>query len=291
LANGIQSGTDFVDIASGWLWNMGGSNSTFRPGLQQHSFQFGLWDYVGADMLDSAELINWVPSVDTSVTQSNELKFVSTEPSSGGAPYQTARFIFTELALADLENSTPGSASVGGAAGSNASLLGGASGATGGLDIAFADGSGAVGTVEAEFSTPALEEFVDQYLETPGFAFVNLFSDAPNVQFWEVDYSEELAPGELITLTFKYDDTALTMLESELGIYHFGKYGEGGEREWRWIEGEVDAVNNTISITVDNLSPFVLGTQTVPEPSTLVLGAFAALALLHLRRRHYSRPR
>ena len=96
---------------------------------------------------------------------------------------------------------------------------------------------------------------------------------------WEVGYSATLAPGEQVTLSFKYDDSNLLLPEDTLGILHFGKYGLNGERESKWLTGDVDTINNVISVTVDHFSPFVLGYQ-VPEPSTLALAAFAGFGLL-----------
>jgi hypothetical protein len=149
-----------------------------------------------------------------------------------------------------------------------ASLLGGAHGpATGGIDVDFANAIDTPGTLQASYSTPTNAAFLNAYSTTAGFALTNFSDMGPSLQLWELDYSEQIAAGEPISLSFKYDDSSLATPENFLGMWHFGRYGLNGSRKWKWVPGIVDATNNIITISVDHFSPFALGFEGAPEPT------------------------
>ncbi len=93
------------------------------------------------------------------------------------------------------------------------------------------------------------------------------------MQAWEMDFDGEFEGS--VDLVFTYDDTDL-LLEEELllSIFHY----EGDD--WVQLDGVVDAVGNTITVTTTSFSPFALGV--VPEPATLVL---LSVGVLGMRRR------
>jgi hypothetical protein len=116
----------------------------------------------------------------------------------------------------------------------------------------------------------------------------NYRDGASTQQVWDLEFDGVFEDS--VTMTFAYDDSILSEYyqanEGRLGINHYGKYGVGGAREWRFLRDSVDTVNNTITITVDNFSPFVLGAlPSVPEPSAFILATLSLLSLAMTRRR------
>ena len=169
--------------------------------------------------------------------------------------------------------------------------VGGGAEETGGTDVVF-DFVIEGGTFSSEHSTPSYDEFFSKWDPVDGFAEGNflIYDPGGTQQVWDVEFTGEF--DGWVTLTFGYDDTQLSPYyqanEHLLGIWHYGQYGSGGSRMWRFLKDHVDTVNNMITITVDNFSPMVLGVNVVPEPSTLLL---TALGLLGLAFRGWRRKR
>ena len=98
------------------------------------------------------------------------------------------------------------------------------------------------------------------------------------VQVWDVRFDREFDGP--VTLSFGYDDALLTPYwqahEDELGIWHYGQYGPAGAQQWQFLQDAVDIDNNILTVTVDNFSPMVLGSNvtappgTIPEPMTML---------------------
>jgi hypothetical protein len=100
-------------------------------------------------------------------------------------------------------------------------------------------------------------------------------------QLWSVDFDGTFTG--LATLTFNYDPAAVAN-PSLLSVLHFNE----SLNQWENLGGVVDAQNHTITVETSSFSPFVM-VETVPEPSTLVLACFAALALAVVGRRSVAR--
>lgn len=173
------------------------------------------------------------------------------------------------------------------------SVLGGTTGSSpGGLDAVFEDTVETAGDFQASYDTVGSPEFASSYSGTSGFDLGNFVTTGPDgyFQVWDLDFTGTLADGGQVTLQFKYNDAGMDEFEEGfLVIWHYGEYGSAGERQWKWLRDSIDTVNNIITITTDNFSPYTLGFQdaasVVPEPwSFLVWGGLATVAAI-LRRR------
>ncbi|MDP6546234.1 MAG: leucine-rich repeat protein [Phycisphaerae bacterium] len=148
--------------------------------------------------------------------------------------------------------------------------VGGGSGLTGGVDVVF-DNVSSGGTFSAEFSEIAVGDLDQEAIDALTF----LLPGDP-FQSWAVSFDGTF--DSLVTLTFGYDDSNLTMPEESLLILHHS----GGEWEMLpVIARDMDA--NTITVTTTGFSTFALGA--IPEPATLSLLALGGLAILRRRRR------
>jgi hypothetical protein len=114
-------------------------------------------------------------------------------------------------------------------------------------------------------------------IEAPDFTLVGTAA-----QFWELEFDGEYS-GSII-LKFAYDSSLLPegYDEMDLDIFHF----TGGN--WEAMEGVVDPVDDTITVTTNSLSPFMLG-EAVPEPSSAAMLALGGLLLGGMNRRGRSR--
>lgn len=156
----------------------------------------------------------------------------------------------------------------------------GGSGYAGGCDFEFED-EDASGSFYAEYF--AVDDDQINYLINHG-----RFNDPSDfrisgelLQFWKIDFDGTFQ-GALL-LTFTYDDTLLPdgFDESTLAIYHFNDDGAG---QWDLLDSLVDPLNNTIRVTVYDLSPFAVGlTGAIPEPATGLLMSAAVMVLLRRR--------
>ena len=133
-----------------------------------------------------------------------------------------------------------------------ASALGGAA-VSGGVDAGFDTTGG--GTLRAEVAS-----LVTQAGQDPGSLFVDpttidFYVMGSPAQLWELSYTEDPLPGE-VEITFGYDESVLTGPESSVVVYHFV------DPDWVAISplpGDLDTVNNTVTIRTTSLSPFLLG--------------------------------
>jgi len=161
-----------------------------------------------------------------------------------------------------------------------AEVLGG-TGQVGGISVEF-DSAATGGTLTAQqipFSglTPAAIEAAEQNEQ-----FIAATEDfAGDLQIWDIDFTGDLV-GSTTTLVFAYDEApfaAAGINELSLGIWHYNSTLE----DWEF-GGIVDPIANTITFTTDSFSPFVLGVA-IPEPTTLVLAAFALCGVFTRRHR------
>jgi hypothetical protein len=162
-----------------------------------------------------------------------------------------------------------------------AEALGGAD-EVGGVSASFSqETGGGTFSVQQVASETALSQAAVAAAETnPTFA-LSTDTLSANPQIWNVDFSGDLN-GASVTLTFHYDPTLLPvgLDELTLGIWHFNS----NTNEWDF-GGTVDPDADTIAYTTDNFSPFQLGVNVVPEPSTLLLLSVGLLGLVGLARR------
>jgi hypothetical protein len=99
-------------------------------------------------------------------------------------------------------------------------------------------------------------------------------------QIWNIDYSGSLNGGTA-TVIFNYDPALLPqgMDQSKLGMWHFNSLSG----QWEF-GGTVNPLNHTIAFVTSSFSPFELGVQAVPEPSSFALAALGVVMLLARRR-------
>ncbi len=150
--------------------------------------------------------------------------------------------------------------------------FGGTCGRIGGTDVRFAD------TLGGRFAgTYRRLTFQDLWDETPAFTGFRA-AGLSKGQLWNLSYDGQYEDS--LELTFEYDESLLGSGydEMKLGIWHHtGSH-------WEMLSVlDRDLLTNRLTVVTDGLSPFVLGE--VPEPSTVVLLAVAAGALLRKRSR------
>ena len=126
------------------------------------------------------------------------------------------------------------------------------------------------------FSTNEIQDLIDNGDLPESIKDLNL-AGGEQAQIYEVDLVVGDG-GSTQTLVFDYDDTGFSQ-EDELllAIYHY----TGGV--WEKPSQTLDTLANTITVTVDNFSPFAL--VTVPVPPAVYLFATALIALVRVRRR------
>lgn len=155
---------------------------------------------------------------------------------------------------------------------------GGGSSTIGGVDVVFDDAT-TEGTFSADFFQPTTQAELENLLgaEAAGLLDFQLATDP--TQMWQLDFSGDFS--DQVTLSFGYDDTGLSSKEeAHLRIRHFV------DGIWTTPSQQVFKSSNTIVLTVDSFSPFVLSSVVIiPEPSTLILATLGLLSLGITRRR------
>lgn len=96
-----------------------------------------------------------------------------------------------------------------------------------------------------------------------------------NVLSWELDFTGEFTG--LARLVFGYDESEISIAEENLAIYHLLEDGS-----FEVLTGEIDTLNNAITVETSTFSPFYVGT--IPEPASAALLAVGGMALLSRRR-------
>ncbi len=145
--------------------------------------------------------------------------------------------------------------------------VGGGTTYVGGCDFEF-EGVDEAGEFLFEFSEADEFEIEDRIAEGE-FEPIDFTLAGTDAQLWLLEFDGQFT-GE-IHLTFAYNPDLLPedFDEGSLVIYHFNG------TTWDLLAGTVDQVNNTIQVATPGLSPFVLGVNPVPEPSSVLLLALA----------------
>jgi len=148
----------------------------------------------------------------------------------------------------------------------------GGSSSPGGVEITFDDTSG--GTFIAELTSSAISNLGDVIESIGEFSHLGFVTITEPVLFWDLVYDGSM-PGTM-TLVFGYDENSIvsSFEESDLAIFHY----EGGE--WSELNGSIDEVGNTLTVSVDSFSYFALGassTQQVPSVSPVGIAAICGL--------------
>jgi len=96
------------------------------------------------------------------------------------------------------------------------------------------------------------------------------------LEVWDVEFDGEF---DTVTLTFWYDEALLPpgVQEEDLQLWHF----DGDVWEWELLDAQIDTALDTITVTMDSLSPFLM----TPEPASLSLLVLGAAVVLLRRRR------
>ncbi|MEM8738611.1 MAG: PEP-CTERM sorting domain-containing protein [Planctomycetota bacterium] len=166
-----------------------------------------------------------------------------------------------------------------------------------GLSVALDPAGGTGGfeefaTFSAEFVNGHASQLVQEFHDRGIPALTPEVGINEGFEVWFLDYDGELEENSEITLTFDYDPADYDD-PTRLIVYHY----DDDAGVWEELLGELDEDANTITVTTDNLSPFLLGlegtdvtaTIPVPEPTTLV-ATLGLLGLLQKRRSQTQRP-
>ncbi len=280
--------------------NSTGSTTTYSANNTSYQVLSGAFDYVNGNagtvpetgatgpltggtwtLTDSpAHSGNWTLSL-TNGTVPVPYNFTSVGGTSGSLTATGNVVATAQYTAANNTASVPASAST-------ASALGGSS-TPGGVTVDF-NGNTTGGTLTVQ-QVPNLggtsQAAVAAAQANPTFVLsTEALSGTP--QIWTVNYPDSAVTGP-VTIVFHYDPTGLTLAQQEqLVIWHFDTTANGGQGGWV-SGGTVDTANDTIAFTTSTFSPFELGVQVVPEPSTIVLliGGGVGLVTVALRRRRY----
>lgn len=159
--------------------------------------------------------------------------------------------------------------------------------------VSVLGGASQVGGVAAQFSpgTTAGGTFSAQVIPLAGLPYQSLsgltaFNVGSSPQAWNVEYTGGTYSGP-ITLTFGYDPSLLSPFlqanPQDITIEHFNTVTQSWENL-----GGVLGPGNTITVTTNSLSPFVVA-QAVPEPSTFALAGLGLVGLGLAARRKRNR--
>jgi len=258
----------------GWATAQGGAGTSARTAF--------LWDATTGTARTVADVLANDHGLDLTGWTLREATDISADGrtivGNGIAPDGTSQgwraFLASELA---------GQATLAAGDGAAASLLSGEP--AGGVDITLDGSSG--GTLSVTYSVVSRTSVVDY-----DFIAGDLGPDAlSGVQAWDLEFGS----GSFTTaqLVFGYDDTGLTLAQEQgLFVYH------RVNGEWVAEATTVDTVANTLSITTDSFSPFLmagvpgsapLSASIVPEPSSGLLLAMGLVALSARRKRREGR--
>jgi len=154
---------------------------------------------------------------------------------------------------------------------------GGGSSSPGGVDFDFASVTGA-GTMSINLNSIDGDDF-DSFISSLGATSPTVFASPTDPALvWDINFDGTFAGT--VDLTFGYDDSAFLFgAEEDLIIGHYVN------DMWEVLPVvSQDLVNNTITVSTDSFSPFMLG-MPVPEPSTYALATLGLLGLGLLGRR------
>lgn len=143
----------------------------------------------------------------------------------------------------------------------------------GGVDVSFADVSGA-GTLSVNVVVLPIAE-IGELQQSLGFGDIAFTAISDPMFFWDLSFDGSFSAP--ISLTFGYDEADIVpgLDEFDLAVYHF----EGGS--WQMLGGMIDEVGNTITVDSPSLSPFVLGRHPA-APGLPALGRRGVAALVVL---------
>jgi len=191
----------------------------------------------------------------------------------GGASWSTETITLANGSIEDVSVVTSGSKSL--PPGSNQTEeFGGGASSVGGVSMTFAEVTG-IGTVQAEGITFALltPQAQSDFLGVEGY---DLAGSTP--QLWNLGFDGEFTGGA--TVMFGYDPAPLAEAGVNPEDLKVLKRDDATGEIQVLTPTVVDSVNHTLTVDVDSFSTFGLAASAVPEPSSLLLGAFAVMFLL-----------
>lgn len=172
---------------------------------------------------------------------------------------------FRTLVDTNPEPLGPGHSTVVGAGSGVDGTTSGGSASTGGTDVTF-DNVTTEGTFTAEYVPTAVADLTSEITNN-----VNFGLPGDPMQLWDVTF-DGVFTG-LVTLTFGYDDSILSLPEDQLSIFH--QLPDNSFEKLPTLAHDLAA--NTITVQTSSFSSFVLGA--VPEPSTYSMAVVAILGL------------
>ena len=143
------------------------------------------------------------------------------------------------------------------------------------------------GTLTSNFQEVTSQSQLQSLLGSTAFSQIHFVLPSPggvlDLQYWDLGFTGSFTGN--VTVVLHFDPSALNGINlSSLQVEHY----TGGQ--WVIPSGQViDPVADTITFQTNSFSPFVL--SQVPEPSSVVLGLFAAVGLgvVVIRKRRQSK--
>lgn len=202
----------------------------------------------------TVDLVSALPQVDWNAAASFGFYAAASGPFSGIGEFDNFNVTL------NTTNVFPGeTAQVLGTGPTSGGALGGTS-LAGGVEFDFANVL-APGQVSAKLQT--FDEWSAQHAGAPA----SFYTGAGTGQVWDVGF-DGAHQGD-IELVFRYDESWLgdwgLTDEQDIFVYHFDE----ASAQWEKLGGTVDAVNDTVTVVTDDLSPFVVAAAPPPSATSV----------------------